>query len=486
MKKILNLLVMSVLLTVAFTSCDDDEPSFDKKPFANTELLSILKTKGFTVEAGMLVIDNKVSETKTLDLSGTKLADFTGLELFPNLTELNLSNNDYNITFDFAKLPANIKSVDLSNNNLFEFKGLATVDVANANVTVNRNFDKMVLPNTAKYNVETLPFYFKKNGCTDMQMQNKDGKAEKYTTLREIPDATIREYLKKALPSKFEGDKLDIYKKFSLDESKNTLSFNTVGGLGTKITLEKAPTTIDGIQYIINDPRWEGIFTSKFKKERGENFNWGTKKSAFEKGASYTLDYIKIGEKVRKLNIKNISTNILDFSNAKSLYGINIEENETIQKIDLSNTALFTKGEDNQSGAGDFLILGGCPNLEELILPNMTNSTVKPFALTSFELFDLPKLKLKKVDLSKIEFFRVTLVFVNVPNDFEVVYPVNLDYSFLKERSSVELGLDENMKNKKSTQEFIKKFNFKKNRISNTLMRFGDKTIGYRKKVGTW
>ena len=101
---------------LGLSSCSDDNgPSYSSTTLKNTELMNILKSKGYTFsQDGKLEINDLVKSTVSLDLSGTKLSDFSGLDILPNLKEVKLSNNGYGPTFDFAQLPAQITGVDLT------------------------------------------------------------------------------------------------------------------------------------------------------------------------------------------------------------------------------------------------------------------------------------------------------------------------------------------------------------------------------------
>ena len=100
----------------------------NKVAIANPELVTALKAQGFTFEGDQLVQNDKVKNATTLDLTGANLNSIKGLEAFPALSEVNLSNNKFAQEFDFGALPATVKSVNLSGNELYDFKNLATTD----------------------------------------------------------------------------------------------------------------------------------------------------------------------------------------------------------------------------------------------------------------------------------------------------------------------------------------------------------------------
>ena len=192
---------------ICFTSCtNDNNIDWNGVEVTNTELRTVLQQKGYTFNAeGKLVQDDKVKSTTSLDLSGTQIANLSGLEVLPNLAEINLSNNEYGPVFDFSALPKNITAIDLSGNKIYDFKGLVDVKMVNdeMSTTVLHPLTKFYLPETAKYNIEDLVPFHAASAATDMQMQNANGTLQAYTTLRDIPDEYFRTYLKSKFASLF-------------------------------------------------------------------------------------------------------------------------------------------------------------------------------------------------------------------------------------------------------------------------------------------
>ena len=184
---------------LGLSSCSDDNgPSYSSTTLKNTELMNILKSKGYTFsQDGKLEINDLVKSTVSLDLSGTKLSDFSGLDILPNLKEVKLSNNGYGPTFDFAQLPAQITGVDLTGNDIHNYKNLVDVKVEEneeETITNLHNITKLYLPAEAKYNVKDLVRFYRKNkediasGKIDMKMADEKGNLQKYNTLRNIPN----------------------------------------------------------------------------------------------------------------------------------------------------------------------------------------------------------------------------------------------------------------------------------------------------------
>ncbi len=145
-KNFIGLAALALCLGFASCSSDDDAASYcysgcgqfsvdaSTKPFS--------KAKGFTslMEIRKMLLDDKANSTISLDLSGTKVdtAALKELSVFPNLKELNLSNNGYGETFDFSVLPAQITGIDLTNNDIYNYDNLVKV-------TVEENGDEKVV-----------------------------------------------------------------------------------------------------------------------------------------------------------------------------------------------------------------------------------------------------------------------------------------------------------------------------------------------------
>lgn len=157
-----------VLPTMAFfvmglTSCssDDDAVRYSTNSLKNTELMNVLKSKGYVFDKdGKLELNDLADKTTSLDLSGSNLKDLSGLDILPNLKEVKLSNNGYGPVFDFAQLPAQITRVDLTGNDIYEFKGLANTDNVEATgyeaTDIKRHFEKLYLPEGAKYDQDQI------------------------------------------------------------------------------------------------------------------------------------------------------------------------------------------------------------------------------------------------------------------------------------------------------------------------------------------
>ncbi len=181
MKTRKGVLPLMAAFILGFSSCSkDDGPAYSATVLKNTELMTVLKSKGYIFDKeGKLELNDKVNATVSLDLSGTKIADFTGLDILPNLKEVKLSDNGYGPSFDFAKLPKQITGIDLTGNNIYDFENLVDVKIENEErkVSVLHTIENFYLPNTARYNIEDLlPFYEHVGKNIDMKIADKTGK----------------------------------------------------------------------------------------------------------------------------------------------------------------------------------------------------------------------------------------------------------------------------------------------------------------------
>lgn len=231
-------LAMMMLGLVLFAACsDDDGPQYSNAALQNSELKAVLAQKGFQFnEQGNLLLDDKATSTTSLDLSGTNLPQsaLAELSILPNLTDVNLSNNGYGDTFDFANLPAQITGIDLTGNEIYNYDNLVKVTVAeNGDETVEQlhNITKLYLPNEAKNNIAQLVRFYRQNksaidaGTMDVEMVNTSGTLEKYNTLREIPDEVLRAYLNQetTFSELFDGERIDISKTLSNSAKINNI-----------------------------------------------------------------------------------------------------------------------------------------------------------------------------------------------------------------------------------------------------------------------
>lgn len=422
-KNFIGLAAMALCLGFASCSSDDDAPSYSNVAVSNSELMTILKAKGYQFdENGKLLLDDKANSTTSLDLSGTKVdtAALKELSVFPNLKELNLSGNGYGPVFHIASLPSQITGLDLQGNDIYDFDGLVTAKVENDEVkaTILHEFTKLYLPASCKYNVEDLmPFYTEneaENKTVDMQMVNDKGSLEKYNTLREIPDEYFRAYLKMKFASLFADDThIDISKPMKNNEQGESLTL----GLTNQFADVNKIQSISGIECFINNPYYQPFFVS----------------IAINNNVLFETKYLDLHSNIKGLMLNNVNTiEGINFANATSLVALTLTHNDGIKEADLSNTLISAQDiKDFDATLQNNIAIKYCKNLETLLLPKTDKGVVN-----ACELIQLPKLK--SVDLSSIKGLE-TLALVVLPN-CSITYP-NLKYTYYsQDKELVELS----------------------------------------------
>lgn len=422
-KNFIGLAALALCLGFASCSSDDDAPSYSNAAVSNSELMTILKGKGYQFdENGKMLLDDKANSTTSLDLSGTKVdtAALKELSVFPNLKELNLSSNGYGPVFHIASLPSQITGLDLQGNDIYDFDGLVTAKVENDEVkaTILHEFTKLYLPASCKYNVEDLmPFYTQnesENKTVDMQMVNDKGSLEKYNTLREIPDEYFRAYLKMKFASLFADDThIDISKPMKNNEQGESLTL----GLTNQFADVNKIQSISGIECFINNPYYQPFFVS----------------IAINNNVLFETKYLDLHSNIKGLMLNNVNTTEgINFANATSLVTLILTHNDGIKEADLSNTLISAQDiKDFDATLQNNIAIKYCKNLETLLLPKTDKGVVN-----TCELIQLPKLK--AVDLSSIKGLE-TLALVVLPN-CSITYP-NLKYTYYsQDKTLVELS----------------------------------------------
>lgn len=396
-------------LSVFMVACSsDDEPSYSTSAVTNSELATILKSKGYQLnEQGQLLLDDKAQQTTTLDLSGTNIPTdaFAELSILPNLTEVDLSDNGYGPAFDFSTLPAQITGVDLTDNEIYDYDNLVSVEVAengDETVTMLHNITKLYLPAEAKDNIKQLMRFYRENktaiedGTMDVMMVNASGTLEKYNTLRSVPDETLRAYLKEKYSTIFDGDQIDLSKRFSNSEKINELTLNPYVLEMSKVS------SLEGIQYIVNNPYWEStsIYINSIE--------------------TLSLPKLVLNEKVTFINLLNVSVaNGLDISNATSIYSISLNNVSGIESLDLTLNKVWGQRElsiEENDAYGSTLSILDCADFKELILPSATTLRASTVDIEYVG-------GLTALDLSKLIFVK-TLILGDLADNCALIYPV--------------------------------------------------------------
>ena len=472
-KNFIGLAALALSLGFASCSSDNDAPSYSAAAVDNSQLKTLLASKGYTFDENCkLLLDDKANNTTSLDLSGTQVdtAALKELSVFPNLKELNLSNNGYGETFDFSVLPAQITGIDLTNNDIYTYDNLVKVTVEeNGDETVENlhNITKLYLPEQAKYNIAQLMRFYRQNksaidgGTMDVKMQNENGVSEKYNTLREVPDATLRAYLNQetTFSGIFDGDKIDLSKKLSNAQKINNIYVNPYLFQDANLNIDDV-ASLEGLQYIVENPYWEG--TTVYIAPNN----------------TLVLPKIQVGPSVTLLQLKNLDASKgLDITKATGLYYIDFTAISGITNVDLSNNPIFgQRGTEAEQDAmtGSSLYVVECEDVEEIKLPKTAN----PLSLNCLDFEYLPKLK--SFDTNNIQMI-CTLNVGDLPDSYSLIYP-NLT-TFNSSSNKTYFACSQKTMGLSSTVDFVKKY------YSATT----DKKLGYsinlrskKNKAGMW
>lgn len=438
-KKLTLPVLVSLVMGLASCSSDDDTVHYSTNSLKNTELMTVLKSKGYQFDKdGKLELNDLAEKTTALDLSGTKLKDFSGLDILPNLKDVKLSNNGYGPVFDFAQLPAQITGVDLTGNDIHNYKNLVDVKVEeNEEETIKNlhNITKLYLPAEAKYNVKDLVRFYRKNkediasGKIDMKMADEKGNLQKYNTLRNIPNKKVLDVIKESFSSimSSDGNQIDLSKRLNNEEKVNDF--------GLYVEKESASTFLDGIQYIIENPYWEGTTISI------QSF-----------ANTHSLPYMEVGSKVQTFILRNVKTKGICYDYAHNLTSLWFASVSGVSDIDISHSTLFgqrdPKLEEDGEGASALLLVD-CPDLVSLKYPERNDLCV-----SSIEYIDLPKLS--NADLTP--FKQITsFCFSALPSNCKITYPNLRSFPSAKPYKTA-FGCNEEIFMRPETIDFIKKY----------------------------
>ena len=396
MKTRKGVLPLMAAFILGFSSCSkDDGPAYSATVLKNTELMTVLKSKGYIFnQEGKLELNDKVNSTVSLDLSGTKIADFTGLDILPNLKEVKLSDNGYGPSFDFAKLPKQITGIDLTGNDIYDFENLVDVKIENEErkVSVLHTIEKFYLPNTARYNIEDLlPFYEHVGKNIDMKIADKTGKMQEYNTIRELPDPIFVNYMKKVYPSMFSDNN-------HIDFSKQPVLAEQGRGIVLFLPNEiKDLKSIEGIEYFINNPYLKTFNVVVMGKN------------------PFKIGHVSPRGNITALILEDTEiSDGIDLSKAEKLSNLTISRSPQIKVLDLSNTRICNMDVSEINLMNNSLRVKHCPNLETIIFPRPSTDCMEEVFLG-----DLPKLK--KLDLSMITALEGLYLFLD---NTEIKFPL--------------------------------------------------------------
>ena len=371
-------------------------PSYSEQTVTHPEIVSVLKEKGISFDAsGRILLDDKARSLEFLDLSGKQIDDYSDLAALPELSGLKLSDNQYGPVFDMSILPVQITSVDLTGNEIYEFRNLVEFEEKDGkvqNVKLLHDFSELILPESAKYDCNELPAYFVHDKEVDMKLEE-----EAYSTLREVPDLATRFILRSAYPSIFSGLKIDISRRLeNQDERIQDLVIRKdripVGCAADRIG------SVEGAEYIIMNPGFLG------------------RRICLDSSEPCTLPYLKLSSTLYYFETHKVNTPHLDMLETKYLMGFQAYENDGIEEVDLKQNQILgqrTPFAETSPESLSLLELVSCNNLKSVTLPP------KAAIIYSLAIEDLPLLKV--LDLSGLEFI-VHLSFSYLP-ECKISYP---------------------------------------------------------------
>ena len=461
-----GLMAFAMLLIGASCSDDDNTLSYSTGAVQNTELKTILVQRGYTFnEDGNLLLDDLANNTTTLDLSGTQISTdaLAELSMFPNLTDVDLSDNGYGPAFDFAKLPEQITGIDLTGNEIYDYDNLVSVVVeenGDETVTNLHEITKLYLPETAKENIEDLVRFYRQNkeaitaGTIDMKMTDVDGNLQTYTTLRDVPDANLLTYLQTNFSDLFNGDQIDLSKHLGLDQKTKELLVAPADNV----------TNFEGIQFLVENPYWEGAKISLY--------------SAGEESIA-SMPNIKVGKFITQVILQNIEVEDIDLSNATDLRSAWVQNNPALQKLDLSYSTIWGQGDKETEGNGTYgssLMVLGCPILKEIKLPE--KNELKAYRI-DIECLDA----LETFDMSNVKMV-AELSIGDLNKDFNLVYPELTIFYSEDGYAGTYFACSENTFYRESTQAFLKA-NYTDIDPDDTVRRLGyTSSLSYDKNKG--
>ena len=433
------ILCLGLATTLGFVSCSEEEGfTYSTNPIENTALKDILVQKGYQFDAnGKLLLDDLANNTTTLDLSGTQISTdaLAELSMFPNLTDVDLSDNGYGPAFDFAKLPEQITGIDLTGNEIYDYDNLVSVVVeenGDETVTNLHEITKLYLPETAKENIEDLVRFYRQNkeaitaGTIDMKMTDVDGNLQTYTTLRDVPDANLLVRLKTDFSDLFNGDQIDLNKRLGLDQKTKELLVSPTDNV----------SNFEGIQYLIGSLSWErskiGLYTAEVENVA-------------------SMPNVKVGKSITQIILQNVEVEAIDLSNATNLVNVWIQNIPGLQKLDLSYSTIWgqrdKETESNETYGSNLMVLE-CPALKEIKLPEKDElkvNTIDIESLDALETFDMSNVKM----LSNI-------AIGDLNNDFNLVYPELTIFYNEDGRAGTTFACSESTFYRESTQAFLK------------------------------
>lgn len=450
-------LLIGVLFFTFLYSCSDDDVAV-VEPLKNAKLANALKEMGFEVQNNQIVKNEKLQNTRYLNLSGKDIEMIEGLEVFENLEVLNLENNKLK-TFNLSLFPQ-LKQLNLSKNKeLGEIEGL---DKYNESL-----LEKLILPFGWRHKFGALPLFVKERAKKNSQFSAKIEKNSYGNELRDynyyyvFKDQNVANYIFRFLG---EGNFIVVNKNGkateAIDMSKK-IELSKENDYNLKILASRVETYED-VEVLIN----EGF---KFFELPLKSFELTT-------------------DDARRIE----SLDMLDFSGYKELENVKIdqmpikevhfEECAQLKSLEIGNSNLVESAVPKKPELTT-LSLKDSPLLESLNINSMP--TLKTMAVNKEAPIKVLKLKnlgvstienlntshLEKLDIQELEKMTEMNILSDKLTDVTVTYTqiAELDFSNVKKLSG-EIIIGENSKLTKlifpkTANQECKKIQFYRNKI---------------------
>lgn len=415
MKNYIQWLLASICL-LASTGCSDstggEVPTEPSITISNQALIKALSSRGYTFDEGKLVQDKKVLETKSLDLSDCDLETLDGLQAFESLEVLNINNNALGPDMFMSHLPASLKSLSLTGNNVVNIHQLAQKNPLSGAYVAQVKLEKLSLPSSALHNrEEVVYFYLSPTGQTcDMTVVDNDGASTQYSSLRTVPDENLRTYLMANFPSIFDApsQKIDMSKTLdtTTSEHKQDIVYRKGGGY-------------EGIQYVLSAPNYQGKQVILVDEEQETDTRVEASLVATTtKVASFTsLGTVTVPTSVETFCLLSATVDSLDLSKCSNLKKIKLKSIDDLHTVDLTKaTSLLTGTHQMQYQVS----VEGCQQVSKIAWPEVTQAS-------SGQLYFAHLPELKELSLLPFESLH-TLVLFNLPQ-CSVQFPTLVSYT---------------------------------------------------------
>ncbi len=432
------LIVLSLTLA---TSCQKDS-DVDNGKVVSADLLRALPALGYETTGTGLVVNEKVLQAISLDLSKAEVKDFRGLEHFPKLKKLILDDNHY----EFVDKPfveglkkvvplleeLSLRSAHIHHIDVSALQGLKRLALDGANdfqgieglSQQNIKLDYLSLPESAKWNYKEILKYFQEKEEAQEIMLELGGKLLPYSTMRSVPNEKFRAFLKDKYPDLFnEKDEIDLTKEPKVNDAQvgGNTSWST-DKFNSMCFDAKGMGNLDGYQFFKGRAIkvWY-IYNAEFETldMSGDDFieqlSFGRDRTV-DPDNPIAFPNFSVNKRVRHLYVENCSK-------LKDLYFDGF-----IRDIKLNGcTALKNLNFGRNISELD---LSECGNLEQLFLNNATDQKgelsplkkvifPKTYTGKGFKMIDFSRSKIAHIDYDKIkgeDFFGLNLILHNCPN----------------------------------------------------------------------